>query len=235
VLIPAGTFTMGSPTTEEGRDDDETQHEVALTRPYYLGITEVTNAQYRRFKKDHHSGWYFGKSLDGDEQPVVYVSMRDATAFAEWLRVRDGCRPYRLPTEAEWEHACRAGTSTPFWWGATITSEQANYDAREPYSGGATSLYRGVSVNVGSLPPNPWGLHEVHGNAGEFCSDFNCASSTSPETDPGGSAYMRAYAGRSGSWDVPPEGIRAAAVVGVNVRAPIPDFGFRLAVSVAPR
>ena len=117
VLIPAGTFLMGSPATEEGRDGDEVQHEVVLTKPFYLGVTEVTNAQYRRFRADHDSGAYKDEGLNGDDQPVVRVSWDDAVAFAEWLSGQDGGRTYRLPTEAEWEWACRAGTRTRYWWG----------------------------------------------------------------------------------------------------------------------
>ena len=111
VLIPAGTFVMGSPEDEEGRDDDEVQHKVTITKPCYMQVTEVTNRQYKQFRANHASSTAT-KDLDGDDQPAVRVSLADCAAFAAWLGERDTARTYRLPTEAEWEYACRAGTTT---------------------------------------------------------------------------------------------------------------------------
>src|SRR5262249_41996294 len=150
---PPGTFVMGSPPGEEGRDEDETQHRVTLTRGYWLGTRSVTRGQFARFvqaagyrtEAETGGGAYFwtgkGGKLDPaknwqtpgfeqrDDPPVVCISWNDAVAFCEWLNKQaDLVRKFRLPTEAEWEYACRAGTTTPFHFGETISTDQANYN-----------------------------------------------------------------------------------------------------------
>jgi formylglycine-generating enzyme len=229
VLVPPGKFTMGSPESEQGRGSDETQHEVELTRPYYVSIWETTNGQYRRFKKDHRSG----EKLDREEQPVVEVSHDDATAFVGWLSGQEAGKNYRLPTEAEWEFACRAGTTTPFSFGTTIDSSEANYDGRRPYAGGATSEFRDETVAVGTLPANAWGLYEMHGNAWEWCadwySDYPAGSAKDPTGPPNGSALVL----RGGSWEYFPRVIRSASRGRAEPGGTHYPYGFRVAVSVA--
>nr|VFJ46266.1 MAG: Formylglycine-generating enzyme, required for sulfatase activity, contains SUMF1/FGE domain [Candidatus Kentron sp. FM]VFJ54353.1 MAG: Formylglycine-generating enzyme, required for sulfatase activity, contains SUMF1/FGE domain [Candidatus Kentron sp. FM]VFK10047.1 MAG: Formylglycine-generating enzyme, required for sulfatase activity, contains SUMF1/FGE domain [Candidatus Kentron sp. FM] len=168
VSIPGGCFQMGSPTSEKGRDGDERQHRVCV-EGFALGKYEVTFAEYDRFARAT------GRKLPGDadwgrgRRPVIHVSWEDATAYAEWLS-RESGKKYRLPTEAEWEYAARAGTKTAFSTGNCIHTDEINYDGNYDYAGcGAkTGVYRRKTVPVGSLPANPWGLHEVHGNVWEW-------------------------------------------------------------------
>ena len=178
VLIPAGTFLMGSPEDEKGRGDDEAQHKVTITKPYYMQITEVTNGQYRRFRADHDSGSLDVDSLDGDLQPVGSLAWSDAAAFAEWIGSQDEGRAYRHPSEAEWEYACRAGTMTRFSFGDPEQDEFVLhgrfFDRNSPFESAPGSLgaRRAVAARVGTYPPNRWGLHDMHGNVREHVSDF---------------------------------------------------------------
>lgn len=173
VVLPAGSFTMGSPAGELARGADEQQHEVQIAQPFAIGKYEVTFDEYDSFARAT------GRKLPQDswgrkDQPVINVSWDDATAYAAWLAEQTG-KPYRLPTQAEWEYAARAQTTTPFWTGDCIKTDQANYDGGDDYNGcGAkTGLYRSQTVPVGSLPANAWGLHEVAGNVWEWtCSEY---------------------------------------------------------------
>ena len=231
VLIPAGTFVMGSPPTEQGRDELENQHAVTLTRPYYVQMTEVTNRQFRAFKPDHDSYDDWGKSLNGDEQPAVRVSWNDAVAFAAWLSRRDPRRSYRLPTEAEWERACRAGTTTAFWWGETPSKEMANYYDDDFVSGRPSGPDFRVTLPVGTLPANPWGLYEVHGNAREWCSDWYDDSpyEGGAATDPQGPAPSGSHCTRGGAFGEAPYMLRAAWRIGVQGDDEARSYvGFRL-------
>jgi formylglycine-generating enzyme required for sulfatase activity len=206
VLIPAGEFDMGSPDTEEGRDADEVLHRVKLTRAYYMQVTEVSNAQFGRFRPEHTR--YEG--LDRDDQPVVMVNHAHATAFATWLTSQEKNRTYRLPTEAEWEYAARAGTRTPFWNGATISTDQANYDGSIAYGGGAKGVSRGTTLPVGSFPANPWGLHDMHGNVWEWVADWYGGYPKDAVTDPTGPASETHRIMRGGAWFNEPKFTRAA-------------------------
>ncbi|MBV5272226.1 MAG: SUMF1/EgtB/PvdO family nonheme iron enzyme, partial [Lamprocystis purpurea] len=203
IALPGGTFLMGSPANEPERSDVEgPQHPVRIAQ-FAIGKCAVTFAQYDAFcaatgrqpPGDH--GWGRGK------RPVINVSWKDAVAYAVWLSKETG-EHYRLPTEAEWEYAARAGTTTPFWTGRCITSDQANYNGNHVYAGcGAkTGVYRKQTVPVGNLPANPWGLHEVHGNVWEWVQDRYHASYQGEPTDgraweAGGSS---ARVVRGGSW-----------------------------------
>jgi len=176
VVIPAGAFMMGSPEGEPKRDSDEgPQHRVRILKSFALGVTEVTFAEYDRFvlatgatgrKLPSDRGWGRG------QRPVINVSWQDATEYAAWLAKQTG-EAYRLPTESEWEYAARAGTTTPFSTGGCIHTDQANYDGNYDYAGcGAkTGVCRRKTVPAGSLPANPWGLHEMHGNVREWTVD----------------------------------------------------------------
>jgi formylglycine-generating enzyme len=192
-FIPAGTFTMGSPTNEVDRSNNETQHQVTLSA-FMMSKYEVTFEQFDIFcdatgrKKPGDAGW--GR----DSHPVINVSWDDATAFAIWM----GCR---LPTEAEWEYAARAGTSTPFNTGDNLTSSQANYDGNNPYNENAKGEYRKKTLPVGSFAANEYGLFDMHGNVWEWCSDLYGAYSISPQTDPKGALHGKTRVRRGGGWN----------------------------------
>jgi formylglycine-generating enzyme required for sulfatase activity len=188
VLIPAGEFTMGSSANEVGRSKDEEPHLRLIQRPFYMAVTEVTQAQWQRVMNGHPS------RFRGDDLPVERVSWDDCQKFVK--KVGDGMR---LPSEAEWEYACRADGSSAFSFGVYITPQQVNYDGDHPYNGAAKGLDRGQPVPVGSLPANQWGLHEMHGNVWEWCQDVYAAypdrGTEAPNSDSG---RLRVF--RGGSW-----------------------------------
>lgn len=180
VLIPAGKFLMGSPKAEYGGGDSEgPQHEVEITRPFYLGKYEVTQQQYKQIMGKNPS-WF---SVDGEEKravagldtrrfPVEMVSWKDATAFCRKLSERDGKHRFHLPTEAEWEYACRAGTRTPFHFGTSLNGDKANCDGRFPYGTDKKGRHLGRPCPVGSYGVNAFGLYDMHGNVSEWCADL---------------------------------------------------------------
>ena len=165
--MPAGTFMMGSPTDEAERENDEgPERTVTFAEPFAVGRYEITFAQWdacaaaggcKRYKPDD-AQWGRGS------QPVINVSWEDARGFAAWLTVVTG-NPYRLPSEAEWEYSARAGTTTPFWTGITISAAQANYDGKYIYGSGVAGInrQRPVAVDDPVFQTNPFGLFHVHG------------------------------------------------------------------------
>ena len=218
VWIPKGCYTMGSPTSESGRDSDEPQHE-ACVGGYWLGKYEVTNAQYKMFKSSHDSGNYEGNSLNGDTQPVVSVSWHDATAYAEWLSQKSG-KTFRLPTEAEWEYAARAGTRTARYPGDKDSqlcrhANIADRTSKVAFSGftwaydGCNDGYK-VSAPVGRFAPNAYGLHDMLGNVWEWtASPYDLAYAGGEKRaagkDEGGTRVLR-----GGSWLSLPRNVRSA-------------------------
>jgi formylglycine-generating enzyme required for sulfatase activity len=205
-LIPAGAFRMGSPEDEAGRSADEGPvHEVRITRPFYLSIHPVTQAQYQRLMGSNPSHFHPGRG-GGPEHPVEQVSWDEAVEFCRRLselpEERAAGRVYRLPTEAEWEYACRAGTATPFWWGASASSALANFDGEHPYGGAEKGQYLRQTARVGSYPANPWGLFDLHGNVWEWCSDWFDKGyyGQSPREDPAGPDSGSDRVLRGGSW-----------------------------------
>jgi formylglycine-generating enzyme required for sulfatase activity len=186
--LPAGRFLMGSPADEPGRYVDEgPQHEVQL-KEFFLSQTPITQAQWRAVaqwqRREYEDGELWPEALDadpvaklddaerfaGEQRPVVNVSWHDAMAFCQRLRLRTG-KNYTLPSEAQWEYACRAGTTTPFHCGATISTKLANYDGSDVYGDGEKGDYRQQTTDVFSFPANAWGLHDMHGNVWEWCAD----------------------------------------------------------------
>jgi formylglycine-generating enzyme required for sulfatase activity len=220
VLIPGGTFTMGSPESERMRRDDEAQREVTLS-PFYLSIVETTNAQYRAFQDDHEGS--------GPLQPAVEVSHDEAVAFAAWLAGRGTHRGARLPTEAEWEYACRAGTNTQFSTGETISTDQAHfYDDRK---GGGV---RGP-IPVGTLTHNLWGLYDMHGNALEWCSDWYAAYSAGSQGNPQGPASGSLRVTRGGCFVNDRPKIRSAVRSSYAPGDRAGGIGFRVALPLPAR
>ncbi len=259
VLIPAGTpFTMGSPSEEKGRHADEGPlHEVVISRPFYLGAHEVTVADFREFVRARNyrteaekdgkgslrwdGAWEWDTELDwqkpgwepSDSEPVVCVSRADALAFCEWLGQQES-KTYRLPTEAEWEYACRAGTTTPFHGGPTLSSQQANFDGNFPYGKArGPALYRKKTSPVGSFPASPWGLFDMHGNVWEWCADAYDGRyySSSPRLDPQGPAKSKEGVVRGGSWCSEGESCRSARRLRMPLSYRRNDLGFRVVLT----
>jgi formylglycine-generating enzyme required for sulfatase activity len=201
--IPPGTFLMGSLTNEEKRDDDETQHRVTLTRGFWLGVTPVTQAQWQAVMGKNPS------HFKGDDRPVDSVSWEDCQEFCKHLTQKDSKR-YRLPTEAEWEYACRAGTTTAFSFGDTVSTDQANYDGNYTYGKGKKGVYREKTTPVESFPANAWGLYDMHGNVFEWCQDWYGPYSKDDIKDPQGIKYGEARVLRGGCWRNYPGRCRAA-------------------------
>jgi formylglycine-generating enzyme required for sulfatase activity/uncharacterized caspase-like protein len=217
VQIPAGGFLMGSPSVEPGRYDDEgSQHQVQL-QGFFMGQTPITQAQWQVV-----AGWQnLQRDLNSDparfkglHRPVEGVDWEDAIEFCNRLSQRTG-RHYSLPSEAQWEYACRAATTTPFHFGETINSELANYDATDAYGDGPKGLYRRETTDVATFPANPWGLHDMHGNVWEWCQDQWHTSYNGAPQD--GSAWVDQNVNndkqrllRGGSWGLSPRFCRSA-------------------------
>ncbi|NJL60112.1 MAG: formylglycine-generating enzyme family protein [Desulfobacteraceae bacterium] len=195
VKIPAGTFTMGSPKDESGRDDDETQHEVTISKPFFMQTTEVTQGQWKAVMGNNPSNF---KDC-GDNCPVEQVSWNNIQDFIKKLNQK-GEGTYRLPTEAEWEYAARAGTTTSFAFGKCLSTDQANYDGNNPLSGCPKGQYRQKTVPVGSFDPNAWGLYDMHGNVWEWCADWKGDYPSSAVTDPIGAENGSYRVLRGGGW-----------------------------------
>ncbi|NJA04408.1 formylglycine-generating enzyme family protein [Methylococcaceae bacterium WWC4] len=196
--IEPGTFLMGSPDDEPERAANEgPQHWVTLSRGYWLADTACTQALWLAVIGNNPS-----RFNDDPNRPVERVSWNDVQAFLEKLQMLlPGCQ-VELPSEAEWEYACRAGTVTPFSFGANITPAQVNYDGNLPYAGGEPGEYRQRTVPVKSLPANPWGLHEMHGNVWEWCKDGRRQYGAAAQSDPlGASGQDQPRVFRGGSWD----------------------------------
>jgi formylglycine-generating enzyme required for sulfatase activity len=195
--IPPGTFMMGSPKTEEERNDDEIQRNVTLTKGFYMGVHTVTQEEWMKLMEKNPSKFTGAANL-----PVEQVNWNECQEFIAKLAEKEK-KPYRLPTEAEWEYACRAGTTTPFYFGETISTDQANYNGGYVYGGGKQGVYREKTMPVGSFPPNAWGLFDMHGNVWQWCEDWLEIHPKSPKpeavTDPlGKTGNSRVL--RGGSW-----------------------------------
>ncbi|MDR3334851.1 MAG: formylglycine-generating enzyme family protein [Treponema sp.] len=221
VRIQGGTFMMGSPASEVGRSEDETQHQVTIS-PFYLGKYEVTQREYEAVMGNNPS------RFKGATLPVEQVRWLDAVAYCNTRSLKEGLTPvytingeevswnqnasgYRLPTEAEWECACRAGTTTPFNTGTNITTDQANYDGTKPYHNHKSGVYRKTTVPVGSFTPNSWGLYDMHGNVWEWCWDWSGKYSSGNQTDPVGASSGLGRVLRGGCWFDNGQNLRSAS------------------------
>jgi formylglycine-generating enzyme required for sulfatase activity len=225
IEIPAGSFTMGSPPAEQGRTDAEPQHDVAIPAPFFLGEHEVTQQEWRVLMGENPS-----RHADcGPRCPVETVSFDDVQRFLAVLNTGPAAPEYvfRLPTEAEWEYACRAGTRTPFSTGSTITTLQANFDGRQPYGGGAPGLFRERTTRASGFAPNAWGLADLHGNVAEWTADWLEADATDRVDRTLTGSRQRAV--RGGSWASSAGSIRCAARSGAPGTTREPRIGFRIA------
>jgi formylglycine-generating enzyme required for sulfatase activity len=246
-LLPKGTFTMGSPGNEVPRGRDEDQHEVAINRPFYIGAYKVTVGQFKAFVKEtgyqteaEQAGKGALKLLSGrqwrvdpnrnwrdpgfeqtDEHPVVAVTWNDANAFCAWLSKKEG-RYYRMPTEAEWEYACRAGSRSRFFFG-NDERQLGEY----AWFGGNSGM---KTHPVGLKKPNAWGLYDMHGNAAEMTNDRYAAGyyRSSPREDPPGPSEGADFSRRGGGWYHAGQHCRSARREARHLSHRIVDQGFRV-------
>jgi uncharacterized protein (TIGR02996 family) len=252
VLVPPGVFSMGSAREEMWREATEKQHEVEITRGFYLGMYQVTQKQYKTVMGKNPS-WFSPsgtrrkavKGVATANFPVEHVGWKDVQAFLKKLSAlpseKQAKRRYRLPTEAEWEYACRGGAadSTPFHYGSTLTSLEANFNGSFPFpiSRSPSGAYLERPCPVGLYVPNGYCLYDMHGNVEEWCADWLHWDyySTSPRRDPSGPARGKDRVTRGGSWmDGSPScrsaarGCRKPAQGGASI------LGFRVALDLPP-
>ena len=224
VRIEPGSFMMGQ---QQGGDfDEQPVHKVNITRPFYMSAAEVTNAQYEQFDPSHrHLRGRSGFSRDGDEA-VIFVSWDDATAFCKWLSEKHG-RPYRLPTEAEWEYACRAGTTTDYYTGGTWPEQfrKNQQRPREP---------KPVGLHVGRTTANAWGLYDMHGNVEEWCTDWYGPYKAAEQTNPIGPAGGDFRVTRGGSHNTQLRYLRSANRMGTLPEDRHWLIGFRVVMGQLP-
>ncbi len=251
VYISSGGFTMGSPEREWTVVKDERQVRVTLTKDFWMSATEVTRGQFAQFvaARKHKTtaevegvAWVSKDGVDNikqpgltwqapgfnqnDTHPVVCVSWRDAVAFCEWLSAKEGVR-YRLPSEAEWEFACRAGTTSPFVTGAYISTDDANYNGQAPNFRNVQGTSRNASTPVRSFEPNAWGLYDMHGNVWEWCTDYYAPTyegGADPKGPPQGEFRVR----RGGSFVSTMELLRSAFRSKGREDRAYPIAGFRV-------
>ncbi len=227
VWIPPGEFMMGSPEDEPGRFDNEKLHRVKLNCGFYMQTTTVTQGQWKALMGNNPS--YFKKS--GDKCPVEQVSWNDAQGFIKKLNQKEK-KEYRLPTEAEWEYACRAGTDTPFYFGGCLSTDEANYNGKYPLEGCPKGEYRKKTVPVGTFPPNAWGLYDMHGNVWEWCQDWYGDYPSDAVIDPAGTSSGLIRFLRGGSWYDYAHDCRSANRYGNSPDNRDNYLGFRLVLPV---
>ncbi|MFM6343985.1 MAG: formylglycine-generating enzyme family protein [Dolichospermum sp.] len=229
--IPEGIFIMGSPKNEEGSiNSEKPQHEVTI-KPFLMGKYSVTQKQWRTvaaLEKVNIDLASYPSYFEGDNRPVEQVSWHDAIEFCARLSNYTK-KPYRLPTEAQWEYACRAGTTTPFHFGDRITTDLANYDGNYTYGDGLKGVHRKGTTEVGSFKANEFGLHDMHGNVWEWCQDDWHDNYEGAPID--GSAWIslsNRKVLRGGSWNYYPVLCRSASRNWDNAKFNYNNFGFRV-------
>jgi len=229
VRIPAGRFMMGSPPNEPERSDDETQHEVILTKDFFMQTTEVTQGQWKAVMGNNPS--YF--KACGEDCPVESVSWNDTQNFIQKLNQMENGH-YRLPTEAEWEYAARAGTTTPFAFGNCLNTDHANYHGNYPLANCPKGVYRSTTVTAGSLQANAWKLYDMHGNVYEWCSDWYSSYSSTAVVDPVGPTKGSDRVIRGGDWNDDAGCCRSAYRYNYSPGGTYGYLGFRLVFRLPP-
>jgi formylglycine-generating enzyme required for sulfatase activity len=222
--IEAGTFLMGSPEDEPERYDDEKQHSVTLNQDFWLADTACTQALWQAVMGNNPS------FFKGDNLPVEQVSYLEVQQFISRLNEKTG-ESYALPTEAQWEYACRAGTTTPFYTGNCINIEQANYNGNYDYNncGAKTGVYKETTIAVGSYPANPWGLYDMAGNVWEWtCSAYDENYGSSEQQYSSKNDAKTRLVLRGGSWSGGSSDLRSAYRVSNASGYRFGDIGFRL-------
>ena len=222
--IEPGVFLMGSPESEAGRYENEgPQHEVTISHGFWLFDTPCTQALWETVMDGENPS-----SFKSPDRPVERVSWDDVQQFLKRINALVPGLELVLPTEAQWEYACRAGTTTPFSFGGNITPEQVNYNGNYPYSDGERGVYRQKTVPVASLPANPWGLYEMHGNVWEWCADGHRTYTADGVTDPVGLAGLYRVL-RGGAWYDDARLVRCAYRFALDPGSRDFSFGFRCA------
>jgi len=224
--IPAGTFVMGSPLDEAGREEQELLHEVEISQAFYLGTTEVTQRQWQRVMGSNPSHF----TTCGLDCPVERVNWNQVQTFMAQLGRLAGYR-FRLPTEAEWEYACRSGTSTPFGTGSSLSTDQANFDGEGPYRGSAPGLFRRSTTTVRTFAPSSFGLFDMHGNVWEWTQDWHCPYPRGHVRDPLGACRTDFKVIRGGSWYFDANSARCALRYTHRPQDSGFSLGFRVAAS----
>jgi len=248
VLIPSGEFNMGAPEDEVGsRIDERPVHAVKISTPFFLGAYEVTQAEYEKVMGVNPS--YFSPAADGRSKvanldagrlPVEQVSWDDCIVFCEKLSAlpeeKNAGRVYRLPTEAEWQYSCRAGTTGPFYTGSSLGSNDANLNGNFPYGDAPRGVFLGRTTVVGSYKPNAFGLYDMHGNVAELSADpygryyYKDSPPVDPKGPEGGNDPDRVVLG--GSWGTDAARCRSAFRRSNATSGKAYYFGFRVACDV---
>ncbi|MDA8859812.1 BspA family leucine-rich repeat surface protein, partial [bacterium] len=244
IWVEPGTFTMGSPTSEAGRQTNETEHNVTLTKGFYLGKYEVTQAQYEAVMTGNTETDSNGNVISATpsqyggnpDRPVEKVSWEDIQVFLTRLNEQQSANlpngwSYVLPTEAQWEYACRAGTTTAYSWGDVITSDLANYNWDGDHNTGADFK---ETRDVGQYSANPWGFFDMHGNVWEWTANWYAAYSSGAQTDPEGPATGSNRAFRGGAWDLPSAYLRSAFRFSDDPSYRYDSLGFRVGFQIQP-
>jgi len=210
VLIPEGKFIMGCPDDEKDqgeRNIDEKQHEVTITKPFYLQTTTVTQKQWKAIMGKNPSSF----QDCGENCPVESITWNEAQEFIKKLNKKEKTKKYRLPTEAEWEYAARAGTTTPFNTGKCLSTDQANYNGEYPFTDCPPGINRKKPIPVGSFPPNAWGLYDMHGNIVQYVQDWYGDYPAGSVMNPTGPKNGTMRVARGGNWGDSASGCRSAA------------------------
>ncbi|MEM7051422.1 MAG: formylglycine-generating enzyme family protein [Acidobacteriota bacterium] len=225
VRLEGGRFLMGTPEAEPLREPQEIRHPVTLSGAFFIARHEVTQEQWQRVMGGNPS---FFQNCGGD-CPVETVSALDIERFLDRLEVAGGHR-LRLPTEAEWEFACRAGSAAAFTWGDTLQPDQAQFDGSDPYPGARRGPVPRTPVAVGSFAPNGWGLYDFHGNLWEWTQDEHCPYPRGAVTDPVGDCDSELLVIRGGAWNYGADSARCGLRYTHRPQDDGPGLGFRLAM-----